>query len=76
MTIIKYIQEDITGDAPANTVLNYLMVDTKNGQYPGGIPTDLLQELNIELIDVKLIDKRHDKTYDNKRLVSALLSLT
>ncbi|HEC73836.1 MAG TPA: GAK system CofD-like protein [Methylophaga aminisulfidivorans] len=76
MTIIKYVQNDINSDVPAKNLLNYLMVDTKNGQYPGGIPIDLLQELDIELIDVKLIDKHNDKTYDNKRLVSALLSLT
>lgn len=75
-TLIHYLQSDTTNKTPPNALVNYLLVDSKNGFYPGGIPTDLLQELGITLIDTKLISKSNSKVYDNKRLVAALLSLT
>lgn len=75
-TLIKTLQKDAPSKTPANTLVSYVMVDSKNGLYPGGIPHKLLEELDIGLIDVKLINKSSDKTYDNQRLVSALLSLT
>lgn len=73
--IIYYLQRDTSPQTPSNHLLNYLLVDSKNGDYPGGIPHELLQKLGIELIDVRLINKNNSKTYDNQRLVSTLLSL-
>ncbi len=73
--LIYYLQSDCQSPINPNQLINYLLVDSKNGQYPGGIPTDLLQELDIKLIDVKLISRSNPHIYDEQRLVSALLSL-
>jgi CofD-related protein of GAK system len=75
-TILQYVNKDHTPHIKPDGLLNYLLVDSKNGHYPGGIPYELIQELGITLIDTKLINKSTDNVYDNERLVAALLSLT
>lgn len=75
-TLLSYLRQDLGEYAPANKLLNFLLVDSKNIHYPGGIPYDLLASLNIEIIDIKLMDKHDANYYDNKRMVDALLSLT
>lgn len=74
-TLLRYLKSDCPAATLPNQLINYLLVDSKNGDYAGGIPTELLQELGIELIDVKLINRDKPDIYDEQRLVSALLSL-
>jgi CofD-related protein of GAK system len=74
--ILKYAGKDFADQAKASDLLNYVLVDSKQGNYPGGIPTEYLKQQGITLIDVKLMNKASDKSYDEKRLVAALLSLT
>jgi CofD-related protein of GAK system len=74
--ILIYAGKDFAGQAKASDLLNYVMVDSKQGNYLGGIPTEYLKQQGITLIDVKLMNKASDKSYDEKRLVAALLSLT
>lgn len=74
-TLIRYVHRDTPSSQPKD-LLNYLLVDSKNGHYPGGIPSDLLNELGIQLIDTSLIDKQNKQRYDHQKLVGALLSLT
>lgn len=75
-TLINYLQQDLNEYTPVNKLLNFLLVDSQNIQYPGGIPYELLASLGIEIIDVTLMDKNDSKYYDNNRMVNALLSLT
>lgn len=74
--ILIYAGKDFAGQAKASDLLNYVLVDSKQGNYSGGIPTEYLKQQGITLIDVKLMNKSSDKCYDEKRLVAALLSLT
>jgi len=74
--LLKQLQADIPGGCSNDKLLNFVMVDSKNGHYPSEIPAGLLKELGVELIDVKLISKQSAPFYDNELLVSALLSLT
>jgi CofD-related protein of GAK system len=74
--LLFYLQQDCPPLTPPNKLINFLLVDSKNGHYPGGIPTDFLLELGIELIDLKLINRNNPDVYDEQRLVAALLSLT
>lgn len=61
---------------PANRVVNCVLLDSKRGNYPGGIPHALLHEMDIQLIDTCLIDPEQPYLYDNKLLAAALLSLS
>lgn len=72
--LIDYLQSDVSVSIPSDFI-DFVMVDSKNGSYPGGIPFDLIKQLGIQVIDTKLLQKG-SKYYDDDRLVSALLSLT
>lgn len=72
--LLKHLQRDIPG-AHTNQLINFILIDSKNGKYPGGVPMALIQKLGIKLIDTKLITKGSEH-YDDEKLVSALLSLT
>lgn len=58
-----------------NELLNFVMLDSKNGEYPGGVPRKKLEELGIQLIDVPLIRSDNPTVYDNELLCAGLLSL-
>jgi len=74
--LLNQLQADVPASCPNDKLLNFILVDSKNGHYPSEFSTDLLKKLDIELIDVKLVSKQSAPYYDNDLLVSALLSLT
>ncbi len=74
--LINQMQADINEGYPHNKLLNFVLMDSKNGRYPSGFSADFLEEMGIELIDVTLISDQSAPYYDNDLLVSALLSLT
>ncbi len=74
-TLLRPLWLDTGGDIAANALLNFVLVDTRNGVYPSRLPKKKLQSMGIQLIDTKLVSKRSSPYYDNELLVSALLSL-
>jgi CofD-related protein of GAK system len=74
--LLDQLRADFSGNCGNEKLLNFVLVDSANGQYPGGVSTQFLHDLGVELIDVKLISKQSAPYYDNDLLVSALLSLT
>jgi CofD-related protein of GAK system len=74
--LLKQLQADTSADCPYEKLLNFVLLDSKNGDYPSELSAGFLKELGIKLIDVKLISKESAPYYDNDLLVSALLSLT
>jgi CofD-related protein of GAK system len=74
LTLIEYLQQDAR-ESHAHEFITFILLDSKNGNYPGEIPYDLIGNLGITLIDTKLIN-RGSKYYDDDKLMSALLSLT
>ena len=74
--LLDQLRADCSDNCGNEKLLNFVLVDSANGQYPGGVSTQFLHDLGVELIDVKLISKQSAPYYDNDLLVSALLSLT
>jgi len=74
--LLNRLQADIPGGCSNDKLLNFVLMDSKNGHYPEGFSVVFLQQLGVEVIDVKLISKQSAPYYDNELLVSALLSLT
>ena len=74
--LLGQLRNDIADDCGNEKLLNFVLVDSSNGDYPEGLSSRLLRDLGIELIDVKLVSKQSAPYYDNDLLVSALLSLT
>ena len=74
--LLDYLRADVSSDCPTQKLLNFVLVDTKNGQYTDNLSQSLLHELDIQLIDTKLVSKQSAPYYDPELLVAALLSLT
>ncbi|MCP4278156.1 MAG: GAK system CofD-like protein, partial [Gammaproteobacteria bacterium] len=74
--LLNQLRADVSASCPSDKLLNFVLVDSKNGHYPSEFSTGLLKKLGVELIDMKLISKQSTPYYDNDLLVSALLSLT
>jgi CofD-related protein of GAK system len=72
--LLEYLQYDAQTDKPIDFI-DFILVDSKHGDYRGGIPLELIKSLGITLIDTKLIAEG-SKHYDEEKLVAALLSLT
>ena len=71
----EYLKSDLSRKSQRR-VLNFVLMDPRHGRYPEGFTHELLQELHVEMIPVRLISKRSAPYYDNELRVSALLSLT
>jgi CofD-related protein of GAK system len=78
--MIKRLLAQLHSDFPENSdnskLLNFVLLDSKHGDYPSPIATQLLRKMGIELIDMKLISKQSAPYYDNELLASSLMSLT
>lgn len=74
-TILKYLKMDAGENCPNDKLLNYVLIDSKNGDYNSVPSQDYLEDLGIRLIDTKLITPKSAPYYDQELLVGALLSL-
>lgn len=75
-TLIHYLQEDQNPALAPSAYVNFILMDGKNGHYPGEFALRSLQETGIQLIDTKLISRKSAPYYDSELLAAALLSLT
>ncbi len=74
-TILDQLRKDAGKDTPASSLLNFVLIDSRNGKYSAPISEDYLKNQGIRLIDTRLVSKQSAPYYDNDLLVAALLSL-
>ncbi|MES9901351.1 MAG: GAK system CofD-like protein [Sedimenticola sp.] len=75
-TLLRRLWQDAGGMCPAHQLLNFIMIDSKNGHNFPAAAMKRVGGLGIQFIDTPLISKRSAPYYDDELLVSALLSLT
>lgn len=77
MLIIDTLQKD----APRSKIgdfLHYLLIDSRNGVYPGGITPgelNMLSDMGITVIDRPIVKPDNPKRHDPQKLLSLLLEL-
>ena len=76
LTLLDYLRADNTGECPNWRLLNFVLIDSKRGNYPSSLSAPLMQELGIRVIDTRLVSKHSAPYYDAELLASTLLSLT
>ncbi len=59
----------------ARRVLNYVIVDKENGDYPGPIDEERLSRLGVRVLDFPLVTGQSDPDIDERILAPLLLSL-
>lgn len=72
-TLLK-IMEKSSPESSSKDFLNFILLDSKSGNYSGAIPTGLNKK-GIQIIDTHLITSQSAPYYDPKLLSNALLSL-
>jgi len=75
-TLLHYLHQGTGSKYKSGRFLNFILLDSENGNYPDLTSVKLLEQLGIQLIDTKLVKKRNSPYYDPDLLVSALMSLT
>jgi CofD-related protein of GAK system len=74
--LLHSLQKDLPGMRTKGKLLNFVLLDSKNGRYPSELSNTLMHSLGIQVIDIPLISRQSAPYYDSKLLVSALLSMT
>ena len=62
--------------SPAGDVLDFVLIDSKNGRYPDQPDPDAIRNLGAEVIDCSMITEESQPYLDENLLVPLLLSLT
>jgi CofD-related protein of GAK system len=75
-TLLAYLRAGVPDECPDRELLNFVLIDSKRGQYPAGKSLQGLRKLGIQVIDTRLISRHSAPYYDAELLVAALLSLT
>lgn len=70
----RYLRK--SGAPDSRSVLDFVLVDSRNGQYPNGIDRQEIRRQGIELIDHELIAEGISPFIDEHRLSAILASLT
>ena len=76
LTLLEYLRADNTDECPNRRLLNFVLIDSKRGNYTSSLSDSLMQELGIRVIDTRLVSKQSAPYYDAELLASTLLSLT
>lgn len=66
---------EASGAPSESNVLDAILLDTKNGHYPGGVDTKKIKNLGIEILDRPLVTEASTPALDGERLSTILLSL-
>ncbi|MDR5860896.1 GAK system CofD-like protein [Halomonas eurihalina] len=74
-TLLDTLHRDIGETCPTRELLDFVLIDSERGDYPGQLSPDFLAELGVTLIDTRLIGENDAPLYDPDLLVTALLSL-
>ena len=75
-TLLDYLRAANIDKRPDGQLLNFVLIDSKRGEYLSSLSAPLMQELGVRIIDTRLISRQSAPYYDPELLVSALLSLT
>jgi len=74
--LLEHLRSGISADCRNEDLLNFILLDSNNGDYPSSFPLSKIEKLGITVIDTRLVTKRSAPHYDPELLVHALLSLT
>ncbi len=74
-TLLRYLEESAGACVPRERLLNFALLDTKNGDYRGPLDLSRIRRLGVEVIDARLVTQESAPLLDAGRLAEHLLSL-
>ena len=73
--LIAQLQKNAGKPTPVKQFLNFVLVDSAQGDYPSGLDKKAIEELGVVIIDTDLAQKERPTQLDPDKLLGALLSL-
>lgn len=73
--LIKYLRDDDPENILPKDVLNFVIIDKKNGNYIGKADEKALNKIGIKIIDTPLVSPESHPYIDEKLLIPVLISL-
>jgi CofD-related protein of GAK system len=73
--LIEYLQANCSAPCPPEQLLNFVLLDSKRGNYESMISEKTAERYGFRIIDTELISSRSAPYYDPQLLSAALLSL-
>ncbi|MEN8177799.1 MAG: GAK system CofD-like protein [Pseudomonadota bacterium] len=75
LKLVNRLRTDAGSKCPTHKLLNFILMDSKNGRYHSSLSRMLMKEIGVEIIETRLVSKRSAPYYDATLFVEALLSL-
>ena len=73
--LLRYLHAGMSVPCDDKDLLQYILVDTQNGQYPGDLDRREFETRGIQVLDYPLISPESTPWIDEARLIPVLLSL-
>ena len=73
--LLEYLQKGHAGPVEAGQLLQFVVVDSARGDYPGGLGLGHIRELGVEIIDTDLASDDGSQPSDPDKVLGILLSL-
>jgi len=73
--LFRYLDQGCSKIAPRDALLNFVLVDSKNGDYGGPIDVHKIRRSGVEVIDTQLVTPRSAPYLDPDLVLANLLSL-
>ncbi len=73
--LLAVLGQDCEPPVPVEQLLNFVVIDSRNGRYNGGIDVPALQALGVRVLDLPLVSAQSAPLADAQLLSEALLSL-
>ncbi|MFW5488628.1 MAG: GAK system CofD-like protein [Desulfovibrio sp.] len=73
-TLLHYLKHGCSDERSTTELLNYVLVDSENGDYPGGLDMDAIRILGINVVDAPLVTEESAPYADPTLLAEALVS--
>lgn len=74
-TLLDYLDASCTREVPKDQLLNFVLIDSKKGKYPGISNIKRLRRYGVEVLDVDLITEESAPHLDENLVIDHLLSL-
>ncbi len=74
--LVEYLERSCQREEARDRLLNFVLIDSKNGAYPRPLDLHRLRRLGVEVIDAEFITPASKPHVDERLLIELLLSLT
>lgn len=74
--LLGYLMRDCPSGIRPEALLDFVMVDSRNGEYGGALDKSALNGMGVRVIDLPLVTAESAPLIDEQLLIPALLSLT